>query len=483
MADISSLTYATAKAANPKLIGEAFSKLLLIQSHTKDVFGQMEGPEGSDRPFLVKTELSKIQGNRVNFSVTASAGSMPRRGEQTLKGTEEGLPLNSYGVTIDIVRHAVAYNEKVKQFLAAGMSLEEAYATILSDHFGRFKETDMKMCLRNKATAGNTVRPNNVASIDELTSVDVISPAAIEECLGNMTSNGALPFAINKSKAGADVLRQLIFGTRDSLGPLKTNSQYLAAVQAAGIQGDNNTIFKGGFVDWDGSGIYSQNIVDANTHGPIGDPLTPKLRLGEAIAAGTTAPTIKGGGLLGPVENGMYTRWFYGFDYQWIEGQTAAPDAGEYYVVIYNTTGANRGKFGVYKYVGTGNNGQQITCTARLGPSVTGVAVDELAGQEWNASIHTNEHPVGSMVIQVNALCVPVTKILGLGVASGVRAYGKTPMQMIKDVEDYGFINGRGYLSIYGQDVAKDPASEIRNYTIIECAYRVPGISLPVITA
>ena len=66
-----------------------------------------------------------------------------------------------------------------------------------------------------------------------------------------------------------------------------------------------------------------------------------------------------------------------------------------------------------------GSDGQKITTALRLGPADAGNAVTVLAGQTWNSSKHTTAHPVGSMVIQVNARCVPVVDIYGLGVASG----------------------------------------------------------------
>jgi hypothetical protein len=480
--NINVFTQALATAANSKLVGEAFSRLLMVSSTTKDVFGQMEGPEGSRRPFITKTDLSKGRASTVNFSVTANAGHMPRRGEQKLQGSEERLRMNSFGVKVDIVRHAIGLNEKVKQFLAAGMSLEEAYQEVLSSHLGRFKETDMKMALRNKATAANTVRPNNKASLDELTSADVVNTSVLGEALGNLTMLGAKEISVSKSKAGADVLRFLIFGTVNGLTPLKTNSQYLAAVQAAGVRGDNNTIFSGGFVDWDGMGIYGQNIVDPDAEGPIGDPLEPRALLGTALTAGTTARTVTGGGINGPATNALYFRWFYGFDYLWTEDQTAAPDAGVYYFVIYNTTGADRGKFGVYQYTGSSNDGQEIECSAHLGATAAGVQVTTLAGQTWNSAKHTTAHPAGSMIIQVNAKCVPVVDLFGLGVASGLRAYGSIPMQKIEQLEDYGFDKGMGYMSIYGQDVAKDTNLQPRHYTRIQCAYKVPGVTLPVVT-
>lgn len=483
--NINALTQAYAAGLNSKLVGEAFSRLLMVMSTVKSVFGQMEGPEGSRKPFLIKTDLGKGAAQSVNFSVSANAGHMPMRGEAKLQGKEEKIRMGSFAVKVDIIRHAIGLNEKVKQFLAAGSSLEEAYAEVLSDHLARFKETDMKMALIKKATAANIVRPNNKAQLDDLSSLDVVNTAVLGDALGVLTMLGAKEISTAKSEsAGGDILRFIIFGTINGLKALKANSSYNTAAQFAQTRGDSNTIFKGGFVDWDGQGIYHQNIVDPDADGPIGDPLEARALLGEAIIAGTAAITVKGGGLPGPNADGlgMYFRWFGGFDYLFTEGQTAAPDSGTYYFVVYNVTGSDKGKFGVYSYVGTGNNGDQIVITNRLGAAAGVARVTTLAGQVWDGSVHTDAHPLGSPIVQINARCVPVCRLFGLGVASGLRAYGSIPMKKISQVEDYGFDQGMGYLSIYGQDVAKDTNNQPRNYCVIECAYSVPGIVMPVIS-
>jgi len=482
MANISTINTGAFPAAGSKLIGEAFSRLLMVSATTKSVHGQLTGTEGSRLPFLKKTELSAGRAQIVNFSVSANAGHMPRRGTEVLQGFEERVRMASYGVKVDIVRHAIGLNAKVKHFLAAGLSLEEAYQEVLSSHLARFQETDMKMALRNRATAANTVRPNNKASEDELCTADVLNTSLLGEALGNLTMLGAKEISASKSKAGAEVLRFLIMGTVNGLNTLKTQTGYLQAQQYAGQRGDENSLFAGGFTDWDGMAIFAQNIVDPDADGPIGDPYEPRALLGEAIAPATTDATIKGGGLIGPATGGMYFRWFKGYDYLWTQDQVAAPDSGTYYLIVYNTTGADRGKFGVYSYVGTENDGQQIVTTARLAAAASGTAVTTLAGQTWDSDIHTATHPAGSLIVQVNARCVPTCKIEALGVGAGLMAYGSVPMRMIEQVQDYGADKGMGYESIYGCGVASDTNGQPRNYSQIEVAYKVPGITLPVIT-
>lgn len=487
VATLNTTTLANATTVNAKVVGEAFSKVLMVSSTTKDVFGQMEGPEGSRSAILVKDDLNKMAGQLINFTVSANAGHMPVRGEVSLRGKEEKPRVNSFQVKIDFVRHAISFNKKIQAFMAAGASLDEAYAEVLADHFGRFKETDIKMTLRQGATALNTVT-NQGKTYNNLNSNDVINTVLLGDALGNLTMLGAKEIKTTKSKAGAPIYRYLFFGTTNCLRALKSNATYAAAVQYTINQSNNATIFDGGFTDWDGQGIYAQPIVDPDADGPLGDPLEPRGVLGTAVTAADTAFNLDGGGLNGPdaTNRAKYWRWFKGYDYPWTEGQTAAPDSNTYYFVIWNVTGAAAGKFGVYSYVGTGNTGDQITVNGRLRSGAAGISVASLAGQAWSAAIHTDSHPVGSIVVQVNAKCVPIGWVLGLGVGAGLRAYGGntegSSMRRIAQNDDYDFEKGQGYEAVYGQDLSRDTNLQPRNYCLMPVAYTVPGMALPVVT-
>ena len=299
VATLNTTTLANATAVNAKVVGEAFSKVLMVSSTTKDVFGQMEGSEGSRSAILVKDDLNKMAGQYINFTVSANAGHMPVRGEVSLRGKEEKPRVNSFQVKIDFVRHAISFNKKVQAFMAAGASLDEAYAEVLADHFGRFKETDMKMVLRQGATALNTIT-NLGKTYNALNSNDVVSTVLLGEGLGNLTMLGAKEIKTSKSLTGASVYRYLFFGTVNCLRALKSNATYAAAVQNTVIQRNNTVIFDGGYTDWDGQGIYAQPIVDPDADGPLGDPLEPRGVLGTAVTAADTTFNLDGGGLNGP---------------------------------------------------------------------------------------------------------------------------------------------------------------------------------------
>lgn len=238
---------------------------------------------------------------------------------------------------------------------------------------------------------------------------------------------------------------------------------------------------------WDGNGIYEWNVADPDTNGPIGAPILPRALLGTAIAADTTgvAVAITGSGLATP-DTSMYPfDWFQGYDYPFYEEQTANPDPNTYGVVIVNVSGVDAGKFGVYTYLGNSNNGNSLTMSGRLGPNNGGIANQTLLGQNWNAAIHTTQHPTGSLIFQVNAKCTTIGWAFMFGSASAVRAYGNlgelgkgtngtSIANMAREDGDYGMKKGHAMAICFGQAPAQDTVNQARNYVLIPCAVQHP---------
>lgn len=173
--------------------------------------------------------------------------------------------------------------------------------------------------------------------------------------------------------------------------------------------------------------------------------------------------------------------WFLGYDYPFSESQTPNPDAGTYYFVVLNTTGANVGKFGVYSYLGSANNGQTITITNRLRAVANGASVTTLAGQTWNANVHTDNHPTGSLIFQVNAKCTSVGWGYMFGAQAAVRAYGNLggknsgkSISTMAEEGDYQMKQGRAMAICFGQSPAQDTQNVPRNYVLIPHAVQHP---------
>ena len=482
--------FATTSAGAPKTVGEMFNDGIQVAAANADVFSQMEGKETTNLPFVVKQDLTKGGGNVVNFTTMGVLGGRGRMGEQQLIGYEEKPRIGSYNCRVEIIRHAVAYTAKMKAFLAAGRSLPSVYSELLGDWFGRKRQADMMIMLRNSANARNTYRVSQ-KPFDSLISSDTMTTSVINGAKGQLVTLSAKSCNLTKgagmgkkSNTGAEIRQYLLFGTQMLLSPLKANSSYLTAAEYAQERGPSNTIFAGGYTSWDGNGIYEWNVSDPDTSGPLGAPILPRALLGTAIAADVVSVGITGSGVATP-DTSMYPfDWFLGYDYPFYEEQTPNPDPNTHYVVILNVSGPQAGLFGVYSYLGNTNNGYSLTMLNRLGPAANGIAVTTLAGQTWNPAIHTNAHPTGSLIFQVNAKCTTIGWGFMFGAASAVRAYdnlgdldegtsGKSIANM-GETGDYGMKKGRAMAICFGQAPAQDSLNQARNYLLIPCAVQHP---------
>ena len=481
-------TYAAAVTDSSKLVGELFSKILMLQAKNMDALGAMEGPEGSGKPIITKTDLSKGAGNTVNFSVAARPGGRGTQGETALEA--ERIKLGSYPITVDFLRKGFALNDKIETFLAAGRDLKTAFALMAGEWFALQRQADVFMLWRRFADGTNTYRPNSRASTDTLLSTDYFKSADISEVAGLLKSRGAPAPIVTKrnvSVAGSsEVKGYIVLGSDRFFNSMKTtDSSYQNALQNAGLRGNENVIWSGGYADWDGNKVFHMDSVQEDTQGPLGLAIEPEALLGTALSAGTTARTITGGGITGPDTTSYFPfEWFKGNPYPLLGYSAPSADSSVYYVVIYNVSGASAGKFGIYQYTGSNNNGNTIVCSAHLGASVAGVQVTTLANIPYDAAKHTTDHPSGSRIIQVNAKCVPYCYGAGLAEGAALRPYGGPPITPISEEGDWGFKKGIGMQAIYGTGLMKDTANVARRFCLIEAPYRPIGCTnLPNVTS
>ena len=466
--------YRAAAASN---VGQLFSNYIDLAVEEDDLFAILEGPEGSDRPVWVKTDLAAGGADKVFFNAIASLGGDGVHGDEVLEGNEESLAIGSYSCQVDFVRHAVGLTKKDIEFLAAGRSIEAAAAPLVATWLGRKRQRDMLMKFITSAAGLNTLRPNNKANRDSLLATDALSTSLIAQANAVSTSIGASP--INIMEDGFSKVYEMLFlATEDSLTPLANSSSWLQAQQYAGTRGDDNILFRGGFTRWNGNTKLHHKVVDADTPGPIGSPLLPKALLGDSIAAGATTIAITGGGRASSGTANKYFECFSGAPYRYLESDsTGSTDAGTYYMVVVNVSGPDKGKWGFYSYTGSANDGNKITIVNRLGAAATGARVTTLGGVTWDATKNTDAHPTGSVVLQANANGVPIGFSLCLGKGSGLRAYGSIRHELVQNTSDYGHRMGWAYQSIYGQQVRRDSgvsgSNQPRGYVLIEHAVSV----------
>jgi hypothetical protein len=334
----------------------------------------------------------------------------------------------------------------------------------------------MMMSLIRKAN-GNVLRPNGKRSMNELRATDTLTPSFLVEAKARLQGLGARPVDMSKSKSGSPVMHYLAFIGQDALTDIRNSTSYQNALLQAQNRGDDNPLFSGKIVDWNGIYIWEHIVVTPDADDAIGSPIAPLGILGTAVTAATTVFDITASATN---TKNLYFGFFDGYDWKWTEDQVATTDSTVYYVWIVNTSGSDDGKAGFYSYTGsTGNVGNKITVVQRLRAAASGAAVTTLGHVVWDATTMTDAHPVGSWIIAANSYGVPIARNFVFGAGAALRAYGSVEADPIYQDRDYKFVKGMGYESIFGQTPTYDTQGKPRNYVVLETAFEHPGITVP----
>lgn len=485
-------TLAEAIEGDADLTGKVWDRMLEVGANTADDFTRMEGSSKSMKVIWKRTELQAAGGDEIIFSTMGDLAGPGVQGEQELTGKTSKPRLGTYKCRVDFWRDGFEYSKK-KMFLAAGESLESTALDMLSKKLGRRKMFDMMMSLIRKAN-GNIIRPNNKRSRDELRAEDVLTTSFINQCTARLKGQGGRPVNMTKSASGSPVHHYLAFICSDAMTDIRNSTSYQNALDAvAAADGTDSGMFTGELVDWQGIYLWEHVVVDPDADDVIGSPLAPKGILGVAVIPGTGQLTVHFGD---DDPNNLYSSFFPGYDWQWVENQIAAPDSTDHFFWIVNgpDAGTDPGKAGFYRYIGTGNTGVTIQTKneagngstgagGRLGASVSSTASTKIGQVAWNASTMTETHEVGAYVIPANQWGVPCGYSFIFGAGACLRAYGAINAQLIRQERDFGFIKGVGYESVYGQTPTFDTRGRTRHYVLCEHAIEFPGIVVPYVTS
>ena len=494
---INTTTYGNMIAQNAKAAEELWVKRILMGAEQANVFSdEMIGGPGSGKPFIQYDDLTKVDGNTINIPTIAPLGGPGAQGEGDRSGNEEKLRIGGFPCKIGRQWFGLGITDVAEEETVIGSQFDNLSNKLLRTRLGRKISEDLMKSLVNAAqVAGlNLVRPNFKGGRDLLKSADVISTSTITKGGLVLSGMGGKPVGTIKNSAGGMVEQFLFFGTQYAFAPLGSESAYLQALQYAENRGKGNPIFRGDFVDWNGNGIYRWYIRDHEAYGPVGSVLQPRAFLGSAIPADNNAYDITGGGdatgaALVPAPN--YFEAFSNAPWTYTNGNTIPADTTTVrYVAIYNLTGANAGKIGLYTY--TTNNGNKLTMASRLRAVAGGIAVTTFPGSNitWNVAPWllanlTDSHPVGSLVLEVNASGVPFCYTLGLGEMAGICGYGSLKGRNARaarteEHRNHGMDHGIGVETVFGSCATQRADGKYPNFVVIESAY--PADGFPTVT-
>ena len=505
--DASVQTLASALSQDPNLVAKVWNKQLRTGAQSVDDFSFFEGGEKDNKPFVVKKDLQNYNaGDSVVFTVMSQPRGPGVRGEQELTGNTSSVNWATYTCKVDFWRDAFEWNKKQAKFMAAGGSVKSAIMDQLKLKLGRKRMNDMKMALKLLGN-GNTIYPNGKRSFESLTGSDTMSPTTLTMAKPQWQRLGGMPFKIGQNKHRSPVYSCMAYIPDAAMTSLRMSQKYESALVNAAARGDDNPLYSGRLLDWQGIGLFEHISVDAEND-VLADPLAPRATLGVGFGVDSAVGLCK---LISDASDTQtrFFEWFSGYKYEWWEGQSVEnpfytdPTVGishssrTYYAWMVHPDGS----VGFVSYAGDGNNGNQITIKNILSPDGAGTSTlgaasvgnIDASDDTWGSTAgpghvgasntsadfeYTDTFVAGAYIIPANANGAVDMCSLMLGRNSAVRAYVGDD-RMIYQERDYGFTHGGGYESVFGQTPCIRTDRKTTGYALIRHAGQHAGLEVP----
>lgn len=459
----------------------------------KHPFTSLIGGYKGGKPITEVVETHKLAGDTIYLHRLSPLAGPGRQGEASRDGQEEKQQFGNYSFTIGRQWKGTAQNTVARDQTVIGSNFDRTAHKQLSEWHGVRQGWDTEVAMQVAAHSRNTVRPLYAPSREALRTRHFLQSETITRAKNGMATLQAKSLLAEKSASGSQVFKYLLAANQYSLGKFQNTPTYTNIVAQAAARGGENPLFSGKLPDWNGTMLWEWQVEDHTGAGAIGAPCIARAVLGEAIAANTTAPTIKGGGSAAYAADlkALYFENFSNSAYIGYEGQKRAADVSTVrYLAIQNISGADAGKIGFYSYqVNTGN---QITSVQRLRAAASGDAVTTLGNITWNTAPWiaagdggsfqglTDAHPIGSLIYEVNSYGVPFCYSYMLGDQALMSGYGsidgKVAMgQRTEAKGPHGLDYGVGLEMVWGIRAVPRADGLANGYALIESAWQPDG--------
>lgn len=487
-ADLSLVTsYVDLITAQPSMRKELWSETVRIDARNMNVLKASIGGEGSKKPFIDKRDLTAGGAQKVTFTTTAPVRMKGTMGESELKSHTGTLEFGDFGVIVDLRRFAVSHNQLLMYLrFNKGLTPKQLSRKLMTELWGRMEMDDLQITLRNKAWFASD-QPNvffigGGSSVEDITMGDTFDTTTIEQAANQLEGQGAMALATEEDVAGYEVPQYQVFGPKLLLAPLENEQKFREALLHAKERGDSNPHWTGRMPMWKNNVIQRHAVIDDSANGRQGSPLQPRARLGVALASGAEA-TVTGGGAYNSTGDKTdlvlfdYFSYFPGYYWKTYTGETAPTDTATYYAIIYNVTGANRGKYEIVSYAAADNDGNLLETTRE-------VDADDQKTKLTVAGRYSNVHPTGSLIIPCNSQGVPIGYALHMGAEALFLARGAIDAERIQHKDDFendsgqAHLHGIGIQGIRGYSPYEDTIGRYPNFLLVVGAIEYPGLDL-----
>lgn len=488
-------TIANWLASDPSAAPKVWARAVEVAEQEENYLAKMEAP-GEDAIIQTVTDTDKDAGEAVHFRTMEGLYGEGVMGDELVNDNAEQFVNGGYDLMVDYVRHATEWNKRLETKLALIDEIKKGVPMQLGKWMGRRYTETAFMAWREKGSGTNYAFAGGKGSREALRSGDIIRMDDITINGQVLETNGGLSPRVGTTADNEVIKSYVTLALGEGLTNMQTSADYKQAQRDAGVRGDDNLIFKGGYDRITGHIVKKYSPIDHAGCGPIGSPLMAKAKLGVAIASGDTAVTIYGGGRPDFAARSAvkFFKHFSNYAYRWNPADILTPSNQERYLMVYNppNSSVDPGKAGFYAF--TANNGNAITITKRLRATgnVAGgnVSYSTVGNVTWNTGAWapgtssgfagcTDQHPVGALIFECNSYGVPFQRFFMLAAQALKRGYGKYRNKRTEEVHDGGFLMKTYIMSVFGQALKLRSDGNCSNYVCVEAAVRPAGLSLP----
>jgi N4-gp56 family major capsid protein len=419
------------------LIPEWWEPKLRVDSELAEFWTKFEGAEGSDSPIIRRNDFTSKAGDVVHVNVMSAIGGAGTSGATELRGKEDKLAFSQFDLKADWLRHAIAWDKRgdarslFSAITGAEMQLAKWKARRLDDDM--FAQLLGLSAQRSMATAETatikTIYPNAASSVATLSSSDTFGAAEINKIKLSLQHRGALPIQTLMNGKQKIMMYAVVIDDIAAEHYLANDATWNQIQRDAGFRGDENRLFTGALGQYRGVVVYSYGG-DQTGRGSFLRPEIKVYAQSVANAAVTFAAASTRSAAIQYFDDGA-TKYV----------QTAAAtgvataitmDSGDFSTKMDETDIAN-----MYK-IGTHTHGQFE-------------AGDIITAENYHA------------------------KAIGFGAEVAARVWGKYPTK-VTQTDDYGFVQGLGFESIFGQKCIQDKAANAPNHVVMKHYCKAPFV-------
>ncbi len=406
---------------------EIWEKRLRLDSARKSFWGNKKGKELSGQPIIEKEQLVNEPGDVVHIQTCTGIYGPGVEGETELRGKEDKFTIGQFNITVNWLRKAIAFTKKVKKVVNFDMIQQSR--TLISDWLAR--ELDAKVFTDLYADATTTLYAGNATSDTTLGDGDSLTTAELDKIKLAMDRIGAIPITVRKKNGEETNNYGVVVSELDEYN-LRGDDRWLEAARNALARSEDNPLFRGGPVEWNGLFVYTLRGVKAG--GCIqGSPIRPECSLFSG-GAGTAAATLNAS------DTTIYV------------GSAAITPTGQQrdFTKFFPTSGTIR------------IDNEDMTYTSK---TYRTFVVSVRGANSTTAATHAT----GALITNRS-----MSRIIAFGAEIAAFGWGQHP-ERIEDKDDYGFITGIGIETLMGVQAIKDSQGNTPNYLVMKAWSKNPS--------